>query len=57
MFTHALQKSGHLKELPKEVSPAHVRFVAQHEAELSKLTARHTQRDGERKKRGTVGRS
>jgi hypothetical protein len=45
MFTHGLQKSGHLKELPKEVSPENVRFVAQHEVELEKLTARHKQRD------------
>lgn len=45
MFAHGLQKSGHLKELPKEVSPENVRFVAQHEAELAKLTAKHKQRD------------
>lgn len=45
MFAHGLQKSGHLKELPKEVSPENVRFVAQHEAELEKLTAKHKQRD------------
>lgn len=48
IFAHGLQKSGHLKELPKEVSPENVRFVAQHEAELAKLTGKQKQRDGER---------
>jgi cytochrome c556 len=36
-FAASLQKSGMLKELPKEVNPANVTFVLEHEAELQRL--------------------
>jgi hypothetical protein len=37
MFAHMMQKSGALKELPKEVSPENVQFVQQNEAELTSI--------------------
>lgn len=39
-MAHGFQKAGALKQLPKEVSPENVRFVAQHEAEINAISAR-----------------
>jgi hypothetical protein len=36
-FAASLQKSGMLKELPKEVNAENVKFILEHEAELQKL--------------------
>lgn len=37
MFAHMMQKSGALKDLPKEVPPENVQFVQQNEAELTQI--------------------
>ncbi len=37
MFTHMMQKSGSLKEMPKDVPVDNVTFVQQHEAELMQI--------------------
>jgi hypothetical protein len=36
-FAHGFQKSGMLKELPKDVHPENVKFIADHEAEIQAM--------------------
>jgi hypothetical protein len=36
-FAHGFQKSGMLKELPADVNPENVKFIAQHEAEIEAM--------------------
>jgi hypothetical protein len=48
-FAHGAHKAGHLKEIPEEIPPEHVAFVAQHEQELAAMWKRW-QEIGERVK-------
>lgn len=39
-FAHGAHKQGHLKEIPQEIPPEHIAFVAQHEQELTAMWKR-----------------
>ena len=39
-FAYGAHKTGLLKEIPKEIPPEHIAFVAQHEAELAEMWKR-----------------
>lgn len=42
-FAHGAHKAGHLKEIPGEIPPEHVAFVAGHEQELAAMWKRWQQ--------------